>query len=98
MVAPTDTSVEGVEHTLGGPSIDEMPTVDEVPGAMTQFLDDGRAQQGDEVPRGRLVIEELPEEMEGSKAVTEFTGDNRPRQFHQYRTSLITLRTKVTTI
>ena len=31
LVTPTNTSVEGVEHTLEGPSIDEMPIVDQVP-------------------------------------------------------------------
>lgn len=41
LVAPSDTSVEGVDHTLGGPSIDGKPMVYEVPSAMTHFLDDG---------------------------------------------------------
>lgn len=31
LVALVETLVEGIEHTLRGPSIDEMPTVDEVP-------------------------------------------------------------------
>lgn len=61
-----------------------MPTVDEVLGVMTQFLDDGHPQQVDELHGGILVIEEVPEETEGSKVVTEFTGDSHRPQFHQY--------------
>lgn len=98
LVAPADTSVEGVEDTLGGPSIDEMPTVDAVPSAMTQFLDDGCPQQVDEVPGGILVTDEVLEETEGSKAVTGFTQDNRPPQFHQFLASLLALRKKATTM
>lgn len=82
MVAPTDTSVEVVKHTLGGPSIDETQMVDEVPNAMTFFLDDDHPQQPNEVPGGILVFKEVPGEMEGSKAVTEFTEDSLPLQFH----------------
>jgi len=67
LVAPTDTSVEGVEHTLGGLSIDEVPSV------MTQFLDNGIPQHVDEVLGGTLVIEEVPKETEGSRAKIDFT-------------------------
>ena len=42
LVAPADTLVEGVEHALIGPYIDEIPIVDEVPSVMTHFLDDHR--------------------------------------------------------
>ena len=48
LIASVDTLVERVEHTLRGPSIeevppmDEVPTIDEVPSAMTKFLDDDR--------------------------------------------------------
>lgn len=94
MVAPANTSFEGVEHTLGGSSINEIPMVDYVPNAMTLFPHNGYPQQVDEVPAGILFIEEVPEETEGSKSVTEFTEDSCPPQFHQFWASLLTLRKK----
>lgn len=67
LVVPANTLVEGVEHTLGGPSIDEMSTIDEVPSAMTEVLGDSRPQQVDEVPGGIHVVDEVLEEMGGPK-------------------------------
>lgn len=77
LVAPVDTSAERVEHRHEGPRIDEMPTFDQVPSAMTQFLDDAHPQQVDEVFGGIPGIEEVPEEIEGSRAVTNFTEDSQ---------------------
>lgn len=98
LVAPADTLVEGVEHTLGGPSIDEMPIVDEVHSDMIQFLDDGCLEQVFEVPGGIFVIKEVPEEMEGSRVVTKFTEDSLPLEFHQFWANLLVLRKKAMTM
>lgn len=76
LLAPVDTLVERVEHTLRGPSVDELSFIveryiDEVSRAMSKFSSDSSPQQIGKVPRD-MSRDKVPAGAKLSRFVTKF--------------------------